>query len=490
MKKIILLVLLFPLLATAQNSAKISVRFAMSAADTCSIARQQTYISQYEPQTKAAIFDNACTLSVALDKPALAKFHYNAQWVWLYLEPGVEISLNVGMDTLYRAITFIGKTSAENLFLRDFFSQFHNDMDRDAVKQSILTNGIDAFENMLYTAHKKQLDFYNNHPDKARFSESFRNFIENTIRYTYYASLLSYPIITASQSAQIPKVNALPDVMLDGIDKKLCKDELLPCEAYRDFLTYYITYFTSKANGFVKFKDYNISMESKIQMAQQQLPPASLVWYIADFLNNDCDKVAPYTAKHIYEMLKEKEGPAGVYTQVLKKKCEARIRTKEVVEKTKEEKPGTVVKTSKSSSDYPMLKDMEGNYFGLDDFKGKVVYIDFWASWCGPCRNEMPYSKKLHEMFDPKQLKNIVFLYISIDGTEEAWKSAVQQIGMEGKLGISPGNWNSEITRYFQINSIPRYMLMDKKGKIVDMDAKRPSSGQLIYDDIVKLLSE
>jgi thiol-disulfide isomerase/thioredoxin len=231
-------------------------------------------------------------------------------------------------------------------------------------------------------------------------------------------------------------------------------------------------------------------MESKIQTASQNLTPASLIWYMADFLNTDCNKVAPYTVKHIYGLLKEKEGENGRYTQLLKQKCEARIKTKEVAEKNSEDKKNAGDKSSKSKSEYPMLKDMDGKSFGIDDFKGKVVYIDFWASWCGPCRNEMPASKQLHEMFTEKQLKDIVFLYISIDASEEAWKNAVKELGIEGKLGISPGNWNSEITRYFQIYSIPHYMLMDKKGKIVDTDAKRPSSGSLIYNDIMKLMTE
>jgi thiol-disulfide isomerase/thioredoxin len=490
MKKLTLFLLLLPLLSASQTPAKISVHFAISAADSCNITKQKYYINEYEPVYKTAIFDNACNISVPVEKPSMVKFNYNNQWVWLYLEPGVEINLNVGLDTLYKSVTFSGKTAAENIFLRDFFIEFHKDLDKDAVKQSILSSGIDAFENNLYNAHKKQLAYYDNHPDKARFSEMFRSFIENTIRYTYFSSLLSYPIINANQSEKILKVNALPDVMLEGIDQKLCKDEALSNDVYRDFLNYYIIYFTSKANGFNKFKDYNISMESKIQTAQQQLPPVSLIWYIADFLNTDCNKVAPYTAKHIYEMLKEKEGVSGVYSELLKKKCEAHIRTKEVVEKTKEEKSGTSENVSKTNSDYPLLKDMNGKSFGMDDFKGKVVYIDFWASWCGPCRAEMPASKQLHEMFTDKQLKSLVFLYISIDPTEEAWKNAVQQIGMEGKLGISPGNWNSEIVKYFQINIIPRYMLMDKKGRIVELNANRPSSGQLIYNDILKLLEE
>jgi thiol-disulfide isomerase/thioredoxin len=125
----------------------------------------------------------------------------------------------------------------------------------------------------------------------------------------------------------------------------------------------------------------------------------------------------------------------------------------------------------------------------LDDFKGKAVYIDFWASWCGPCRAMMPFSRQLHESLEPSAKKNIVFLYISIDANQEAWKKAIQDMEIKGVNVISPGNWNSEVCRYFQISSIPRYMLMNKKGEVVDFNAKRPNDPALLQD-LLKLAGE
>jgi hypothetical protein len=101
----------------------------------------------------------------------------------------------------------------------------------------------------------------------------------------------------------------------------------------------------------------------------------------------------------------------------------------------------------------------------------------------------MPFSKQLHGMFTPQQLKNIVFLYISIDGSEDAWKAAVNQLGIEGKLAY--------ITRQLAVGD--REILPDiqhpaihadrYQGNIVNLNAKRPSSGQQIYNDIIHLLN-
>ena len=92
----------------------------------------------------------------------------------------------------------------------------------------------------------------------------------------------------------------------------------------------------------------------------------------------------------------------------------------------------------------------------------------------------MPASKRLHDQLTEKQRKSIVFLYISIDGVKENWTKAMQDIGMQGVNVISPGNWSSPACIYYQINSIPRYMIMDKKGDIVDLNAPRPDDPDLL----------
>ncbi|HPW97410.1 MAG TPA: TlpA disulfide reductase family protein [Flavobacterium sp.] len=119
-----------------------------------------------------------------------------------------------------------------------------------------------------------------------------------------------------------------------------------------------------------------------------------------------------------------------------------------------------------------------GGKTSLESLKGKYVYIDVWATWCGPCRAEIPSLKTLEESM---QGKNIEFVSISVDVEKdyEKWKDFVKDKSLGGTQLIADNNWSSDFIKAFGINSIPRFILIDPTGKVVDADAKRPSNPKL-----------
>ena len=110
----------------------------------------------------------------------------------------------------------------------------------------------------------------------------------------------------------------------------------------------------------------------------------------------------------------------------------------------------------------------------LADYKGKVVYIDVWATWCGPCIAEQPYLAEIEAEYAGNN--DIVFMGVSIDDEKGMWLNAVTQKEMSGVQLFSEGGFNSEINQKYNIIGIPRFILIDKEGNLVDATAARPSS--------------
>jgi thiol-disulfide isomerase/thioredoxin len=231
--------------------------------------------------------------------------------------------------------------------------------------------------------------------------------------------------------------------------------------------------------GFNKFTDFTISAEKKYVVASDLLKGEPLAYYLCSFLCEMGEKVDPETVKRIFTEIK-KEDKSGNYTAIVKGKLGKWMNTK-LPKKTE-------LKAEGASAGFK-FQNLDGKEMSMAAFKGKVIYVDFWASWCGPCRQQFPYSKLLHEKFSEKQKKEIVFLYISIDNTEDIWKKALQELNLEGAQGLSTGGWNSLAAKYFQLNSIPRYLLIDKKGNIANPNAKRPSE-EGAFEDIKDLLEK
>ena len=126
------------------------------------------------------------------------------------------------------------------------------------------------------------------------------------------------------------------------------------------------------------------------------------------------------------------------------------------------------------SPDFKMT-DINGKEYTLADFKGKVVFIDLWATWCVPCRQEIPHLKKLEKDF---QGSNICFVGMSIDrdADRKKWEQFVYDNQMPG-IQLFAGSENSFINAY-EVNAIPRFILIDKEGRIIDANMSRPSDPQ------------
>jgi thiol-disulfide isomerase/thioredoxin len=126
------------------------------------------------------------------------------------------------------------------------------------------------------------------------------------------------------------------------------------------------------------------------------------------------------------------------------------------------------------------LPSDEGKLYRLEDFKGKVIYMDLWASWCGPCRAEIPNFKKLYTRY--KDNRQVAFMGIAVFDGERDWRKA---------LGVEQPDWlqlydkDGIVARSYVANAIPKYILIGKDGKVINFNAPGPGSA-----DIEKMINE
>lgn len=114
----------------------------------------------------------------------------------------------------------------------------------------------------------------------------------------------------------------------------------------------------------------------------------------------------------------------------------------------------------------------------LAKHKGKVLYVDFWASWCAPCKKMLPFSHQLSEKYKNEE---IIFIYLALNDSKTSWLQTLPKVQLSGSRNsfLITNPKNSNLIDEWNILSIPRYMVFDKEGKLVDANAPRPNDGKI-----------
>lgn len=292
---------------------------------------------------------------------------------------------------------------------------------------------------------------------KAQMSEYFRQNEQINLETERLRAIASYPgiinyISKTKVSNSYPNVYSLPIVYGDG------------------------AYMTS-SNAYL-YLNSNINYQVKQLENRNGLSDHQKYWnWVEKHIDN------PITAKHFLfknglEWMKTGVKLDSVYNLMTIKFTETKMR-EDIQTVYNGYKP---IARGQSAPNFE-LPNVKGNLVSLENFRGKLVYIDFWGTYCKPCFNLVPALNQLEAQFHGK---DIVFIGIGMDKDDPLWLKRIEQFHMGG-IQLRSESREHPFLRHFKVFGIPRFVLLDKEGKIIDAYAKEPDDPELI-DQLKTLL--
>lgn len=408
------------------------------------------YINNTVEEYSAAInatqnFGIACRIEI----PQLVTLHYGEKQCQLFLEPNDSLHLAFDSQSFPDKISFGQRAKDNNSLWQNYQKQFPKDpiifnyrqyrkgihyykihQDIDKVMQQ--TDPAD-FVQFLERERKQKESMYllfNEDPDK-HLTDEFKTFLQTEFDYDQWLKLLTYGDVYQGR-------HRLDTSFLSFLDTALVLNDLsLGNENYRDFITAFVHYrcrYQANSQESIYVQLYHYS--------KNYLAGRTKYFTMAQFLATALRKENPPVVLPIYEDF-IKENPYYELDKVVL----------DPFQKANQFAAGTV------APDFA-LKNAQGEVVELSQFKGKVVYLDFWASWCRPCMQKIEALQALEPQFEGK---DVVFLHVSLDRSPDVWRNTLKEKQFTGQhLFFDPNH--SEITDDYEVLSVPKFFLITQEG--------------------------
>ncbi len=376
-------------------------------------------------------------------KPAYYKMQIGQQYAQLYLKPGDQLTIKADYKNFDNSLTFSGKGAEANNYLAQktlleeklkhkTSYKYYGKLDEKAFLK--LVDSIDKEKTKLVKNLKD---------DKFKKLEALRNSLDKSILLARYPMVKRF--LTQNKdyqtSAGFPKA-------FKGIN-------------INDSLISKIPNGTNYINEYI---DYQLSGQ------KTEPDPYERLSYINKHIKNQAlkNRLAFNEAQFNLLYTKKLDQFYQLFNQMEKDSVyKAKIKAK--YNNIKALQPGV------PSPDFTAY-DINGKEYHLKDFAGKPLYIDLWATWCGPCRAEIPYLDKIKEQYKDKPVN---FVSLDVYDQKPKWEQMVKAQKLSGWQLINTDR-NMPFLKKYVVDGIPRFILLDKNGKIIDADAPRPSDKRLI----------
>lgn len=398
--------------------------------------------------------DGSFSLEVIIDQAREVTLLHGREQGSMFLHPADEVTVTFDTREFDETLRFAGESPgvvASNFMAQEFLILDDGPAIRDFRKLLRKSEHVEAVNRVFQSRLDQRRELWEAYGQEHEISEAFQAHMEYALTYAGHLNRMQAPMYLRYYSSMEPTEDIeMPEGYYDFLEEvKLNQPEAIQVDDYLSFLE---TFLNHQLEPEIAESDNQVPM--LCQLADEYLEGEVNALIQAIIIKDALTYGNPLLVEEQYASLLDLEAGETYYTLL-----------KPVYEKAMKLAPGQPA--PKFS-----LVSAKGEKVSLSDCLGKVVYVDFWASWCGPCRQEMPHSRELIEEYADQS--DMVFLFISIDDDIDAWHTAREEEKLDGVHLYSQG-FNSEVPQAYNVNSIPNYFLIGREGEIIHPAPPRPS---------------
>jgi peroxiredoxin len=405
-------------------------------------------------------------LRVPLAGPCYGELTYGGQTVTLFLAPGDSLSLALDGRRFRSSLQYSGPGAAANHYLLQKFRQFEDEPRLRAFPKMLATAQPAAYLRFADSLHRERTALLDQH--WAGLPPAFQAAERTNLRFQNVVEKLNYPVYQDELNGDRPAYlqTKVPAEYYEFLRDLPLGDGSLLVPSYALFLSEYPASLHRWQNqlrqgGVLSYQALYAAANQSFSGQTRQFALANIVYESLSFDSWD-------VAQALYQQYRQHD-PASPYHATVAAQHALMGRLQ----------PGS------PAPDF-VLPSLGGKKLTLSDYRGKVVFLDFWATWCQPCLQEMSHARALKEKLKDR---DVVFVYVSIDENAALWRSVVAQRHLKGEHGLSVPGKAPDVGQLYQVGGIPAYFLIGRDGRIIDNQAKRPSDPALL-DDIEAALEK